>query len=194
MKTKLWALTALAFFIVAIGIAAEFPKIKVIAVEPEKAMVVYSASAETPLEITLSNKQGEVLYFKRTEKRCSEYSKVFDFSQLGDGIYDICINYGNKSVGRTLTLKDQVFNIGPSEQHFEPLFTLKDDKLNVSFLNCCLKPVTLHVYKKGRHIESVRLGKDLAIQKCFDLSELKKGEYDIVLSGFYKDHRFRAQL
>ena len=194
MKTKTWVFTALACFIVAIGYAADFPKMNVIQVEAEKALVAYDAEKATPLEITLTNCHGDILYFKRTKQRYSEYKKIFDFSDLGEGNYCICINYGNQSVSRNVTVSEEKMQVGPSQQLYEPYFKLDGDMLGVSFLNCPEKPVFINVYQDGKLINGMRLGKGLCIQKRLDLSKLKKGEYEIVLSDCYKDHRFIAQL
>lgn len=194
MKTKTWVVTALALFIVAVGFATDFPKMNVIPVEAEKALVAYKSSEATPLEITLTNYQGEILYYKKTQKRYSEYKKVFDFSELGEGDYCICVNFGNRSVSRNVTVDKNEIKVGVAQQLYEPYFCLKDKKLNVSFFNGPQKPVYVNIYKDGEHIEAINLGKDLAIQKRLDLSQLKKGEYEIVLSDLFKDHKYITQL
>lgn len=194
MKTKTRVITALAFFIVAIGNAADFPKMNVIQVEAEKALVAYNADQATPLVITLTNCHGDILYFKKTKQRFSEYKKIFDFSELGEGNYCICINYGNQSVSRNLTVSNDQIAAGPSQQLYEPYFKLEGDMLGISFLNCPQKQVYINVYQNGKLVNGMKLGKNLSIQKRLDLSRLQEGEYEIVLSDCYKDHRFMAKL
>lgn len=194
MKTRNWVLTTLAFFIVAIGFAADLPKMNVIQVEADKALVAYDASEATPLEITLTNCHGDILYFKRTKQRYSEYQKIFDFSELGDGNYCVSVNYGNQSVNRDVNIVDDKIAVGPAQQLFEPSFKLDGDMLGISFLNSPQKPVFVNVYQDGKFVNGMKLGKDLCIQKRLDLSRLKKGEYEIVLTDCFKDHRFVAQL
>lgn len=194
MKTKKWGITALVLFIVVIGFATDFPKMNVIPVEAEKALVAFKSTEATPLEITLSNCEGEIIYFKRTQKRHKEYNKVFDFSELGKGNYCVCVNFGNRSISRNFTVNKENILVGAPQRLYEPYFCLKDDKLNVSFFNCPQKAVYVNIYRNGKHIEAINLGKDLAIQKRLDLSRLKKGEYEIVLSDLFKDHKYIAQL
>lgn len=194
MKTKSWAITALACFIVAIGHATDFPKMNVIPIEEEKALIAYQSSEATPLEITLTNDEGEILYFKRTQKRHNEYKKVFDFSELGEGKFCICVNFGNRSISRNVTIAEGNISIGEPQRLYEPYFFLKDKKLNVSFFNCPQKPVYVNIYKNGKHIEGIHLGKGLTIQKRLNLSRLESGEYEIVLSDLFKDHKYIAQL
>ena len=194
MKTKIWVTTTLAFFIVAIGFATNFPKMNVIQVEAEKAMVAFESIEATPLEITLTNYSGEILYFKKTQKRYDEYKKVFDFSELGTGNFCICVNFGNRSISRNITVQKKKIIVGAPMQLYEPYFCMEDKKLNVSFFNCPQKPVYVNIYQNGKHIDGINLGKNLAIQKRLDLSRLKKGEYEIVLSDLFKDHKYIAQL
>jgi hypothetical protein len=194
MKTKIWVTTTLAFFIAAIGYATDFPQMNVITVEAEKALVAYKSSEATPLEITLTNCNGEILYFKRTQKRYNEYKKVFDFSELGSGNYCVCVNFGNRSISRNLTVDKKDITVGAPQRLYEPYFCMNDKKLNVSFFNCPQKPVYVNIYQNGQHIQGINLGKDLTIQKRLDLSNLKKGEYEVVLSDLFKDHKYIAQL
>ncbi|MEN8117344.1 MAG: hypothetical protein ABFS16_10215 [Bacteroidota bacterium] len=194
MKTKTWVLTALACLIVAIGFATDFPKMNVVPVEAEKALVAFESVEPSPLEITLTTDDGEILYFKRTEKRCTEYKKIFNFSELGEGNYCVCINFGNRSIARKVDVTKDDIKVGPPQRLYEPYFCMKGDKLNVSFLNCSQKQVYVNIYREGQHVTGVKLGKDLAIQKCLDFSKLESGEYEIVLTDCFKDHKYIAQL
>jgi len=194
MKTKTWILTILAYFIVAIGYATEFPKLNVVSLEKDKAMVAFSANQASILEVSLTNCVGNVVYFNRTKDHQAEFKKIFDFSQMDDGEYCICINYGNRSVARSLNINSDKIVVGPPMQMFEPYFKLCDNILNISFLNCPLKQVYVSVYQDGRRIDWAKMGKDLTIQKRLDLSRLEKGEYEIVLTDYFKDHRFMVQL
>ncbi len=194
MKTRNWVLLTLAFLIAAIGNASDLPKMNVITVEDHKALITYSSNAANKLEITLSECNGEILYFKRTNENCNEYKKVFDFAELGDGKYCICINYGNRSISRDLNVKDNAIQVGTPQCLFEPYFSVCNNKLNVSFLNAAQKQVQLSIYQNGRYIVGADLGKDLAIQKCIDLSDLRQGKYEVILVDKFKEHRYFAQF
>lgn len=194
MKTRFWVCTTLAFFIVAIGSASDFPKMNVVPVEAEKALVAFSSSEASPLEITLTNSEGEILYFKRTKQRYSEYKKIFDFSELGEGKYCVCVNFGNQSINRKINVQKEGIEVGQAQRLYEPYFCLKDRMLSVSFFNCPCEPVYVNIYHHGRHIKGINLGKEMTVQKYLDLSRLKKGEYEVVLTDRFKDHKFIAQL
>ena len=194
MKTRSGILAILALFIVAIGSAAELPKMNVVQLEADKALLAYSAPTATPLEITLTNHNGDILYSNRTDEKHSEYKKVFDLSGLGDGDFCLSVNFGNQSVTRSLQISGKNITVGPPQNCYVPRFHLENKTLDISFLNSGMKQVYLNIYRDGKFVEVVKLGRDLAIQKRLDMSNLKKGEYMIVLSEKHKEHTFIAKL
>ncbi|MCK3683631.1 hypothetical protein [Maribellus sp. YY47] len=194
MKTKSWVLFTLTLFIAAIGSATDFPKMNVVQVEKDKAMLAYSASTATPLEITLTNSDGEILYFNCTNERYREYKKLFDFSKIGDGDYCLSVNFGNQSVSRSLSINHNKMEVGPPQKCYVPCFNLNGNQLDISFLNTGMKQVYVNIYHNGEHIEEAKLGRDLAIQKRLDLKRLRPGEYLVVVSERFKDHTFIAKL
>lgn len=194
MKTRTWILTILAFFIVSVGFAAEFPTMNVIPVEENKAMLAYNAPSAATLEITLSDCNGTVLYFKKTSEQKKELNQIFDLSELEDGRYCMSVNYGNKSISRNLMINGDKIEVGEPMRCFEPYFTLEKKMLNISFYNSPQKQVYVNIYKNGAHVNGFKLGKDLTIQKRLDLSRLDAGEYEVVVSDFIKDHKFIAEL
>lgn len=194
MKTKNLVLLTLAFLFAAIGNAADLPKMSITPVENQKAVVNYEASQATPLEITLTASNGDILYFKRTSERHTEYREELDFTELGSGNYNICFNFGNQSVSRTVSVSGKDITVGPSQYCYEPCFSLEDRNLNISLLNLPEKPVYVNIYQDGVQIDGFKLGKELAIQKRLDLSNLKTGEYEVVVSDCFKDHKYIAKL
>jgi hypothetical protein len=194
MKTKRWVLTALAFFIAAIGFAIDLPNMNVIPLDEENALVAFESENPSTLEITLTDQNGDVVFYKKTDRRLSEYKEIFNLSQLGSGDYCFCVNYENRSISREVQLNKNKIKVGPPQRLYEPYFSLEDNKLSISFLNCCQKQVYLNFYQSGKHVTGLKLGKDLTIQKRLDLSKLNKGKYEVVLTDHFKDHRFKVQI
>ncbi len=194
MKTKCWTFTVLAILIAAIGYATEIPKLNIVKTDEQKALIAYKADFENTLEIKVCDNSGDILYFKRTKNPQSEFSKIFDFSELGNGNYRVSVNYGNQSVNRDLTISNKEMKISETERMYEPFWVLKDGNLNVSHLNVPMKNVYLNIYKKGEHVSGVNLGKQMSIQKCIDMSKLPKGDYEISLSDHFNEHWFFVQL
>ncbi len=194
MKTRNLVLMTLAFLFAAIGNAADLPKMSITQLDDRKAVVAYNSTQATPLEITLTASNGDILYFKRTSERHKEYSEVLDFNELGSGNYCICFNYGNQSINRSLSVSGKDITVGPAQHCYEPCFRLEKDNLNISFLNLPQKQVYLSIYQGGQLIDGFKLGKDLAIQKRLDLSNLKNGEYEVVVTDSFKEHKYIAKI
>uniref|UniRef100_UPI003217AC91 hypothetical protein n=1 Tax=uncultured Draconibacterium sp. TaxID=1573823 RepID=UPI003217AC91 len=166
MKTRTWILITMAFFIVATGFATDYPKINVVPVEKDKAMVAYQSSESSPLEITLTDNDGDILYFKKTKKSYYEYRKTFDFSMLRDGEYNVCVNFGNRSISRSIHVKNESITVGVSQRLFEPCFSMKEGMLDVSFFNCAQKQVYLNIYKDGEYVNSVKFRKGVSYSEA----------------------------
>ena len=190
MKTKIWVITTLAIFIVAIGFATETPKMNIVPVKAEKALVTFNSEIPVTFEITITKNDGEIVDYKKSKNPVDVYQKVFDFSEIGTGNYNVSLNHGNCSMNRDLHVSKKDIKVGPVVQLQEPYFCYKNGMLNVSFLNLAQNSVYLNVYKNGDHVDGVSLGKELSIQKCFDLSKLKNGNYKIVVTDKFNDHQF----
>ena len=190
MKTKIWVLTTLALFIVAIGFATETPKMNIVTNDADQILVSFESATACPIELIITGNDGEVLHRWQSETPKYIYNQLFNFSELGNGTFNVALNYGGKSINRELCVKNNEIKVGPSEQLLEPFFCFRDDRLNVSFLNVANKNVYLNVYKDGEHYNGFTLGKDLDIQKSIDFSMAEKGNYEIVLSDYFKEHHY----
>ncbi|WP_319499931.1 hypothetical protein [uncultured Draconibacterium sp.] len=193
MKTKVWAVIVLAFFVAGAASATELPKMNVIQVEENTAMLAYSFSHEAPLQVSLTNFDGEIMYYKETEHQTA-FKKMFDFSELGDGLYCVSINYGNQSINRVLKVEDKKITVSNASFCYEPYYKVKGKMVNLSFLNTRNKPVYVSIYQDGKYIDGSNLGRDVSIQTRLDFSHLKRGTYQVVLTDCVKDHRYTLKL
>ncbi len=193
MKTKLWVLTALALFTVSMGFATETPKMNVVTDEENKILVTFESATACPVEITVTDVKGNIVYYWQSESPLSEVNQSFNLADLGKGTFDLALKYGCSSLNREVTVSRKEVIVGPPVKLNEPFFCFKNDKLNVSFLNVSNKNVYLNVYKDGEHYNGFTLGKDVDIQKCIDFSMAENGNYEIVLTDYFKDHHYQVE-
>ena len=190
MKTKIWVLTTLALFIAAIGFATESPKMNIVSNENDKILVSFESETACPVELTISDEEGVIMHYWKSESPKKTVNQLLNLSQLDRGTYNVVLNYGGTSINRELSITRNEVKVGPPVKLTEPYFCFKNDKLNVSFLNVANKKVFLNVYKDGEHYNGFTLGKDMDIQKCIDFSMAAKGNYEIVLTDYFKEHYY----
>lgn len=194
MKTRIWVVATLVLFVAATTNATNLPKMDVQPLADERVKIEFESNNPYPIELTISQKNGKVVYYAQSKKKGCEYNKTFDFSDLRDGLYKVCLNYGNQSITREVLFDNGQVNIGPVRRYFEPYCKLDNGVLNVSFLNVAEKNVYLRLYRDNKFINGTNLGKDMCIQKRIDLSKLEKGEYNVVLAEELDTHVFALDL
>jgi hypothetical protein len=192
-KTRIFFILAIFFAAIKVADATETPKMSIKTLSNETALLAFEAKTPTQFELSICNQNNEIVYYFKTRKKEQVYREELDFSGFEKGVYNVCVNYGNKSVNRKLTLSKNGIETGPAEMFYEPYFMVEDNQLTVSFLNVPQKPVYLNVYRNNKHVSGINLGKELAIHKSIDFSNLKEGEYQIVVNDYFKNHLFTIQ-
>lgn len=190
MKTKTFVLSVFAIVLASAAFATKLPSMKIVPVESEKVGLTFDAETPDKLELTISNMQGEILYYKKTEKPVDNYNTVFDFSETGNGNYKFSLSYKNSTFCRSVNVSNKKVNVGEELRLYSPVYTFENNRLNVSFLNNGRKKVFLNVYQNGEYVTGAELGKDMCIQKAVDFSKLEKGTYDVVLNDSYKYYTY----
>jgi hypothetical protein len=190
MKTNRWALFALAIFIAITGFSKEIPKMNIVKGDKDRILVAFESQTPCPVKITVTDDKGKIVYSWQSESAGNFVNHQLNTKELGKGTFNVALNYGCRSINRELYVSRKEIKIGPAVQLLEPFFCFKNDKLNVSFLNIANKNVYLNIYKDGNHYDGFKLGKDLDIQKSVDFSMVEKGNYDIVLSDYFKEHHY----
>lgn len=191
MKTKNLVLTVLAVFVAATVFATQLPTLNVIPVENEKALVAFETMSPANFELTLTNHRGETVYYKKSDEPVKNYRLIFDLDNLDEGNYHVNLKHGDCIIDRQITVSNgKNITVGEETRMFSPYCKFEDNILKVSYLNCTQKNVFLTIYNNGQYVTGKKLGKEMCIQKAFDLSKLEKGNYDVVLSNNSSEFQF----
>lgn len=190
MKKNYWVLTALALFIVAVSFATDKPKMNIVTGENNNALVTFESLTAYPLEITICNTFGDIVYYWKGKSLQTSLNQSLNVADLGNGIYHVCLNYGGQSLNRDLTVTRNDVKVSPVTELYEPFFSYEKERLNLSFLNVAQKNVYLNVYQGEKHVTGVNLGNRMDIQKSIDFSNLDNGKYEVVVTEEFKDHHF----
>lgn len=189
MKTIYCVFIALAIFIADTGVAAETPKMS-LNFEKDRILVDFKTETPCPVEITVTDNNGDVVYYWQSESAEKSVNHRLKTKELGNGTFTVALKYGCRSINRELCINRKEVKVGPAVQMYEPFFCFENDKLNVSFFNVSNKNVYLNIYKNGNHYDGFKLGKDMDIQKSLDFSMAEEGNYEVVLTDYFKDHHY----
>lgn len=180
MKT-LFTLAAVA--VVIIATAVERPKMNVIPIETDRAVVAISNETPAYFEINVKAKNGSTVYYKQSNKKITDYSKIFDFSALEDGNYEISMKVNDTKIKRDIEIANNKINVGAARISYDPYVILKDDILKVSCLNFEKENLALQIYDNDGLVYNTNIGSEFAINKGFNLSNLSSGNYQVIVSG-----------
>jgi hypothetical protein len=180
MKT-LFTLAAVA--IVGIATAVEKPTMNVIPLESDRAVVALSNENPAYLEINVKAEDGSTVYFKQSSKKLTDYSKVFDFSELEDGTYEISMKVNDTKIKRSIEIADNKISVGDAKISYDPFVVLKDDVLKISHLNFDKENLSLMIYGNEGLVFHTNIGNDFAVNAGYNLSKLADGNYEVVVAG-----------
>jgi len=190
MKTiKLIFSTITALFLFS-ATAVERPKMIEFPAETGKAVVLLANEKPVFFEISLINQWGNMVYFKRSYKKITDYQKAFNFSKLKDGSYQLVLKINDTTVKRDIKIAGDNLEIGNPSVDYKPFFVYKNERLEFSFLNFGLENLTLNLFKNNELILRSELGNQFTINAGYDLSYLEKGNYDVILTSDEEQYIF----
>lgn len=190
MKTLRFLTTMSAVAIVAIATAVENPKMNVIPLSPDQAVVAITNEKPAYFEVSIETPKGDLVYYKKSSKPLTDYQKTFDFKNLENGDYVISLKVNDTELSKDLHVNSKQILVGESILKFDPYFVFNNDVLKFSLLNVEQENFRLALYNNGVLVYQKKLGSDYSLQKGFDLSKLEKGEYKVVLSSLNDEYSY----
>ena len=190
MKTLRFLTTMSAVAIVAIATAVEKPKMNVIPLSPDKAVVAITNEKPAYFEVSIETPKGDLVYYKKSSKPLTEYQKTFDFKNLENGDYVISLKVNDTELSKDLHVNSKQILVGESILKFDPYFVFSDNVLKFSLLNVEQENFRFALYNNGVLVYQKKLGSDYSLQKGFNLSKLEKGEYTVILSSLSKEYSY----
>jgi hypothetical protein len=174
-------LTAVA--IAAIATAVEKPKMDVIPLNADQAIVTITNENPALFEMSIETTNGEMVYYKLTTDASTKYQQVFDFANLEKGKYLLNLKVNDTKVIREFEVTGKNIYVGESKLRFDPYFSFKNDMLKFSYLNFDQENYHLYIYNDEGLIFQKKIGNDFTLQNGFNLSKLESGNYKVVLSS-----------
>ncbi len=194
MKTIKFLMTVTAVAIVAIASAVEKPKMNVIPLTADRAIVAITNNNAAYFELSVETKDGEMVYYKRSNKPLTDYKKVFDFADLKEGNYVMNLKVNDTNLSKGFAVNHKGISVGDSKVTFDPYFDYADGVLKLSYLNFDKANTKLYFYgNDGGLVYETKLGNEFAISSGYDLSKLAKGNYRVVLSSFNNEYTYNLE-
>lgn len=173
-----------------ISFASDFPRLDVVPVSTQKAVVTLANENPARFEVTVRAEDGSVIYRQLSDRSATGYRRIFDFSDMADGHYELSFKVNNTLVKRSVSIKDQSFTVGETEWRFDPYFAYSNDILKVTYLNFDEASLSLAIIRDGVTVWESELGTGFNTMKGYDVSALERGEYNVVLAGNKEEYTF----
>jgi len=190
MKTLKFLSTVVAVAAVAVATAVEKPKMNVVPLTPDRAVVSIQNDNPAVFELSITAENGEVVYYKQSAKPLNSYQKVYDFAELDNGNYTLTLKVKDTRLSKSFQVASSGIYVGESKLRFDPYFAYDGNVLKLSYLNFDGEKYTLNIYDKNGLVYKSKLGSDFNMISGYDLSGLDKGTYDVVLSSWNNEFTY----
>ena len=190
MKTIKFLSVLTAVAIVSVATAVEKPKMNVVPLSIDKAIVEITNENAALFELSITSGNGDLVYYKQSDEPLTDYKKIYDFTNLKSGEYVLTLKVNDTQLTKNFELNNLGIRVGDSKLSFDPYFSYKDNVLKLSYLNFEGKNVYISFYNDGSLIFKRNLGKNFAITSGYNLSKLEPGNYKVVLSSNYGEYPF----
>lgn len=190
MKTIKLLFTLLAAAIVAIATAVEKPKMNVVPLTTDRAVVSIQNDNAAKFELSIHAENGDLVYYKQSAKSLNSYQKVFDFEGLKNGKYTMKLKVNDTRLSKEFAVDSKGISVGESKLRFDPYFNYDENVLKLSYLNFDGENFRLNIYDENGLVYETKLGKDFNISSGYDLSRLNSGKYKIVMRSYNNEFAY----
>jgi hypothetical protein len=190
MKTIKLLSTVLAVAIVAVATAVEKPKMNVIPLNADRAIVEITNENAAYFEVSVVSENGEMVYYKQSTNPLTDYKKIFSFEGLDAGNYVLNLKVNDTKLSQEIEIARKEIKVGESKVKFDPYFDYKNDVLKFSYLNFDKENMSLSIYNENGLVYNTRLGNGFSVTNGYNLSKLESGNYRVVLSSLTEEYAF----
>lgn len=160
------------------------PALNIVPINADRVLVAMENDVPAPMEVSVTDKDGRLVFFKNVRRPNMDYKKIYDLSALEDGLYSLTINTNNVRAQRTVELKDDKVLVGDLRHAYDPFFIFDNNTLKFSYLNFDQENFSFILYHQESEVYRTSLGNAFALTKGFDLSSLDRGNYEaVIVSG-----------
>ncbi|MFV0378568.1 MAG: hypothetical protein ACK5JD_14850, partial [Mangrovibacterium sp.] len=168
-----------------IALATDGPKVELKPLEGKTAVLEVEQPTNKPIEITIQNKSGEVVYYAETDGDTNKYQLVYNFDGYKPGTYNMMVANNELVTEHRFTLTDGAVSVGAQQTSQKPFFAYNNAQaiIRVAYLNYPGEQVKLKVYDGNELIYNKALDNSFSVNEGLNLSKLAAGQYQIVLAA-----------
>lgn len=195
MKTTLKVTLVLALALLAGNLFASGNlKLNIHPLNDEKAFVSISALTNADLKISITDDCGNLVYYQESEAPATNYRKVFNFSELENGIYSMKVVSNDLVTERQIKKTTNNIAIGDERTVGKPFFCVDDNILKYSYMNYAQENIVFHLYGNDQEIYKRNVGRDFIVQQALGLSKLRQGQYQAVLTAGNEQFTYNIEV
>lgn len=195
MKTMLKVTLVVALFAVANTVFASGNlRVNILPVSAEKAVVTISSLDDSNLTISIEDSQGKIVYYNENTDPKDNYRRVYDFSDLEDGQYKLTVVCKDLTTECQFQKSHKGIQVGNEKTTLEPFFGYEDGILRCSYLNFSKEKLTLYLFEKNQLIYSKNIGRNFNVIEALNLSKLRRGNYEALLSTGDKEYSYKINI
>lgn len=171
-------------------------KVNIIPGEDEEAVVHINNATHSIYEVELKNDEGNIVFYKETKTPSKMYSQAYDFSMIKEGEYILEVKVGDEKEVSILKLANGKVEVHKQWKEIEPFFTMKEDKLELSYLNYAQEDLKLLIYDNNTRelLFEKKFEPEFAVHYALDFSNLKSGKYDAVLASDNNFYEYKVAI
>lgn len=132
--------------------------------------------------ISVTDASGKVIY-QGTINYNGNLVRLFDFSQLKDGVYTVEIikDFEIEILNLQVESKKVTLLTETQEKIFKPVFRIEEDKLIISKLALDTKQMTVELYYEDESIYTETIKGDEVLNRVYHLDRNVRGEYTAIV-------------
>lgn len=169
--------------VVGIATATEKPKMNVIPLGNEKALIAIENEKPAYFELSIESQYGDLVYYKESATELTNLRQVINYAALEKGSYTMKLKVNDTFLKTDFTIDFKGMNVGKTKMEYAPYFAFKNNELKFSYLNFDKENMGIKIINNGEVVFENKLGKDFIITDGYDLSKLDAGKYQVELTS-----------
>lgn len=159
----------------------------------KKARINVSVPANMDVKLSVHNIDGTGVYYE-TISEGTTYHKLFDFTNLENGVYKLVTISGNKVVINEIQINESEIKLNKSEVEYKPGFRLDKRTLMVDYLNTDAHEISLTISENGHEFFEDENTEKIPFRKAYDLNNLAAGHYNACLTAGNKSYNYYFEV